>query len=495
MSIMNTSSGIRKNYIYNLSYQIFQVIVPVITIPYISRVLGVENIGIYSYTSSVVTYFTMLAGFGTGIWGQREIAYANANNDRRQRTKIFCEIIAIKALLLVALVTAYLLFLAYKPMYSQVYKIQIISLINVFFDISWFFQGMEEFRKISVRNILIKVLGLFLTFALIHKQEDFLVYVWIQVLTVAIGNLSLWIRLPHYFCRIPMSSIKPLSNVSVLMSFFILQIAIQINGMIDKTLLGAIGKNETESGYYEQAIKIINLCRMIFTAFIIVLVPKMAQAFLKKDKKQLVRLVEKSCKWIIVLSCAISVGLFFIADNLVSCFLGSGYEKTGYLLKIYAFDFLFIPLSTLFGYLLVETQHQKQNTIGVLMCAVANTILSTCLIPLSLSVGATIATVFAELVGFLVHLFFVKEYIKFKNIVCNVGKFLIAAFVMGIFISGIDLGLRLLETDTVLITFIQIIVGGLFYLFIMTVVLKDRDINMELKKILRKVYRAVKNEQ
>ncbi len=480
------SNSIKKNYAYNLFYQILQVIVPFITIPYVSRVLGADNIGIYSYTSSVVSYFTLVAGFGISIWGQREVAYAQANCDERRRTGVFYEAIVIKALLSVLLLIVYAGFLAFEPSYSRAYAVQTLSIINVFFDISWFFQGIEEFHKIAIRDSIVKFLGLLATLLLVRTEDDLLKYIWIQVLTVLLGNLSLWIRFPRYLCRIQVSSIKPLERLRELTGFFVLQIAIRLNGFLDKTFLGALGNNSAESGYYEQAGKIVSLCQLFSRAFISVLVPRLAKAFSVGDKKLLIGHMENTCKWMTRFSCAIAVGLFAVSDELVYCFLGNGYEKAALLLKLYAPAVIFMPLSSLFGYLLVVTRHQKQNAIGVFSSAVINVILNSCLIKQYFSVGATIATVFAEIAGFCLHMYFGREYLKPLGIVKDICKYFMCAFAMGRIVSVLGKYFARIQMNTFAALCMQIGSGALAYFFLLFFVLRDKEVMRELKKIVEK---------
>ena len=134
-----------KNYIYNLTYQILLLILPVITTPYLSRVLGAEGIGIYSYTVSIVTYFILFGSLGIAMYAQREIAYVQ--NDKEKRSKIFWEVFILRAITLtISLVIFYFTF-AMKGKYSIYYRILILEIVANMLDISAFFQGMEEFKK------------------------------------------------------------------------------------------------------------------------------------------------------------------------------------------------------------------------------------------------------------------------------------------------------------------------------------------------------------
>ena len=152
---MENKKSVAKNYIYNLLYQILIMIVPLITTPYLSRVLGAQSIGIYSYTISITTYFILFGSLGVAMYGQREIAYLQDN--KKERSKTFFEILIMRFITMaISLIIFYVSF-CLKGDYSIYYKVLILEIIANSFDISWFFQGLEEFKKTVFRNIIIKL--------------------------------------------------------------------------------------------------------------------------------------------------------------------------------------------------------------------------------------------------------------------------------------------------------------------------------------------------
>ena len=185
--------SIARNYIYNLIYQILILIVPLFTTPYLSRVLGAENIGIYSYTLSIVTYFILFGTLGVAMYGQREIAYVQ--NNAYERSKIFIEILIMRWITLgISLITFYLSF-CIRGDYSTYYKILILEIIANSLDISWFFQGLEEFKKTVIRNMLVKIISVICIFVFVKTSGDLVKYFIIYVSSTLLSNLSLWIDL------------------------------------------------------------------------------------------------------------------------------------------------------------------------------------------------------------------------------------------------------------------------------------------------------------
>ena len=190
------NNNIKKNYIYNLIYQIFKIIIPIISTPYLARTMGAEAIGIYGYTLSITTGFIILGSLGMATYAQREIAYVQ--DDITKRTKIFYEIIILKLITLGISTIIYWFAFAKQGEYSIYYKILVIELIANCIDISWFFQGMEEFKKIITRNVVIKVVTLILIFIFIKTPDDLWKYILIYVLSTFFANFILWIYLPKY---------------------------------------------------------------------------------------------------------------------------------------------------------------------------------------------------------------------------------------------------------------------------------------------------------
>ena len=188
--------SIAKNYIYNLIYQLLTILLPLITTPYLSRVLGAEPIGIYGYTISIVTYFILFGSLGIAMYGQREIAYKQ--NDKKSRTKIFLEIIIVRTISLMFSMTLFYIIFGRTGEYAIYYKILLVEMLANVFDISWFFQGLEEFDKTVTRNMIVKSISLILIFALVKQPSDLWKYFAIFVGSELLGNMSLWLYLPKY---------------------------------------------------------------------------------------------------------------------------------------------------------------------------------------------------------------------------------------------------------------------------------------------------------
>ena len=240
--------SIKKNYIYNLLQQILAFATPLITIPYVSRVLGAEGIGIYSYTNSIAFYFTLFAALGTSTYGQREISYVQ--DDKEKRTQVFwnTEVRCIITTLICLIV--YGIFVFFQKQNQFIYFILSISIIEVALNITWLFMGMEEFGKIVKCNILVRILNLIFIFTFVKNKTDLPVYVFGQTITMTIGFLCLWPYLPKFVGKPKFKDLHPFKDFKVVISMFIPTIAISIYTVLDKTMIGVLTNNAAENGYF-----------------------------------------------------------------------------------------------------------------------------------------------------------------------------------------------------------------------------------------------------
>ena len=185
-----------KNYLYNLGYQILMMVLPLITTPYLSRVLKADGVGKYNYAYSIVSVAVIIAQLGSGMYGQREIAYLQ--NERCGRSRVFWSILCIRTITSLIIIPMYVLLALHLNEYTTILLSMVLYLIANMADVSWFFQGMEDFRKLTIRSTFIKVLGVALIFLLVKNEYDVILYSIILSGSQVLGNLVLWIYVPNY---------------------------------------------------------------------------------------------------------------------------------------------------------------------------------------------------------------------------------------------------------------------------------------------------------
>lgn len=331
---MNKNNKIKLNYFYNLSFQIFKLIIPLITAPYISRVLGSEGVGQYSFSFSIVTYFSLFAALGFEVYAQREVA--RYQDDKRQQTIVFWEILIAKMLSSLVSLTAFGVFVisgACDEKYHILLFILSINIIAVGFDVVYLFQGNEKFGLIALRNVLIKCIGVGLIFGFVKKSSDVWIYTLIQAGILLLSNLSLWTRLSKILVKVKLSDINFMRHYIPTLKLFIPSIAVSVYTMLDKTLIGilvpginGIGQSfsDLENGYYEQAEKIVRMGLSIITSLGAVMIPRNSQAIASGDNTGFYKNVNGALRFVFFIGTPIMFGLASIAFNFSPWFFGDG---------------------------------------------------------------------------------------------------------------------------------------------------------------------------
>ena len=474
--------SITKNYLYNLTYQILILILPLITTPYLSRVLGAEGTGIYSYTYTIVNYFVLFGSLGVALYGQREIAYAQEKKQKRKQ--IFIELVLFRFITIFVAFIIYYMWFMRTGIYSTYYRILLFELLAGAFDISWFFQGLEEFKKTVTRNILVRTISVFLIFIFVKKREDLTTYMYIYSLADFIGNLTLWMYLPKYFRGVKIRKINLAHQIKPIILLFIPQITSKLYNMLDTTMLGRLVADKSETGYYEQSQKVIRLMLTVVTSLGTVMIPRMANMFANGEKKNIDYYMKRSFSFTFMLSFPMMFGLISISKAFTPIFFGPGYEKTAILMCIISPIILLMGVANVLGnQYLIPTQRQKEYTIAVGVGVIVNFILNYLFITLWSSIGACIATVISQIAVDYMQFRQLKGEIDFMSIVKLSYKYIFASFIMFIVCSLTKI---FVSTGMVSIA-IQVILGVIVYGFIL-IRLKDEYLYMFLRKIYEKTH-------
>ncbi|MBR5227162.1 MAG: flippase [Clostridia bacterium] len=471
-----------KNYIYNLMYQVLVIILPIITTPYLSRVLGAENIGVYGYTISIVTYFTLLGALGINKYGQREIAYVQ--NDIDKRSKVFWELNIIKSCTIFISTIVFFFTFCIKGEYTMYYKILILELIATLLDITWFFQGIENFKKVVIRNLIIKVISVVLIFVFIKSPNDLMKYFCIYVCSNFWGNGIFWVGIGRFVKKVKINFRDLKAHIKPLISLFIPQIAVSIYTVLDKTMIGILSDEIVEVGYYEQSQKIIKIALTLVTTMSIVMLPRISNVFAQGKQEELNEYMRKTFKFDFFLSFPIMFGIMATAPNMVPWFFGEGYDKIINLLIMGSPIVLFISLSSTIGtQYLVSIKKQNIQTYAVVSGAVINFVLNFLLIPKFNSLGAIIATITAELIITLIEMIYIvkNKIINIKYFIKDMHKYVISSIIM--FVS-IYLITKFLSTG-IICTLIQVIIGIIVYIALL-LILKDEFLINTLKSVFNR---------
>lgn len=422
---MNT---LKKNYIYNLAYQVLAIIVPIVTTPYVSRSLGANGIGEFSYTNSIVLYFSIFALTGTASFGQKAIA--KTQSDIRSRSVLFWEIFLFRLICTVFVCAIYIVFfIFFMPQYRLLYVINLLTVFSWIVDISWFFQGIEDFKTIVIRNCIVKIIGTVLIFVFIHQPSDLWKYTLIYVATNLLGNLSMWLHFKKAIIKVPFDEIKVASQFHPIIELFLPVVAVQIYALLNKTMLGTLF-NATEVGFYTQAERIIQLLQTVIASITTILLPRFASLYQESNWKQIDIYSKKTIDYIFCLSLPIISGCICIADLFVPLFFGPGYQPVASIMCVQCILLTIVSLGQFLGTYLIAVDRQRQYTIAVTVTMLCNVVLNLALIKPFGALGASIATVCSELIATTLQFWFLRYNLNYKYVLKSFIRYLIPSVIM-----------------------------------------------------------------
>ncbi|MDA2637643.1 oligosaccharide flippase family protein [Bacillus cereus] len=447
-----------SNYLFTVMYQLLLMITPFITTPYVSRVLKPQGIGIDAYVMSVVQLFLVFAILSIPLYGSRQVA---TKESITETSKEFWSIYMIQIIVSIFTCIMYFLFISVTTDYKELFFIHIFSLVTTAIDISWYFIGKEQIKKITIRNIVVRLIGIFLVFALVKDYNDLSLYIIINTTTLFAGQLIMWIPLLKEirYEKITFLNIKP--HILPIITLFIPQLLIQVYVLANKVVLGNIS-GETEVGYYNQANKIIKLALGVITSLGTVLLPRMASEFSKGNISQIKMYTKYTLQFVLMITLPMTFGMMAIAPNFVTWFLGEGYSEVATLIILMSPVIVFVGLANIFGLqILIPTNQSNKYSIAVTVGAVLSLIINLILVPSYGSIGTVMALLVAELIGALILMFYAREYFIMSYFMKLFYRYCILS--IGVYISVILVG-SIMSCSPILITLIQLLVGGTIYL-------------------------------
>lgn len=425
-----------KNYIYNASYQVFVLIVPLITTPYVSRVLGSSGVGLNAYTNSVIQYFVLLATLGVNLYGNRTIAYERDDPDKMSQS--FWEIAALRIFLGLVSMICFFIFVCVDRKNVQLYWFQSIQIIATMLDISWLFIGIEDFKKTVARNFAVKLFTTLGVFMLVKDKGDLGVYVLLLSLSILLGNLSMWGYLPKLvsFKKVTFSGIS--RHLAESLELFIPQAAMQVYLVLNKTMLGMF-TNVENVGYYESSDKIVKMALTIITSVAAVMIPRMANTFAKKQFQKLHNYLYDTIDFVTCMSCLLTAGLAGVAGKFSVWFMGTEFRITGLLIALLALVCLPVSWSTVIGsQYLVTTRQTGLFTKAVTIGAVVNLLVNLVMIPIYGVTGAIIATLMSETVIACLEVWYIRKQVKISRLITGWWKYLLSGIATFVVVKALN---------------------------------------------------------
>ena len=467
---------IAKNYIYNLIYQLVLALSPLIVLPYKTKVLMPDSIGIYSYVFSVLSYIIILGSLGIRLYGKREIAFVKEN--KYERSKVLYELAIIKLITFTLISLLFYLFIGFKSVYKIYYLIISVEIFFNIFDITWFYQGIEEFKKISIINIITRILNIISIFLFVKTDSDLIKYIIITVIFDVMPLIILLLLSKKYIEKIKLKELKIIKHIKPCIILFIPQICIQIYAVCDKIMLGNLQSNISEVGYYEYSHKIILIVGQIISSLAIVMSPIISEEYIKNNKEKIKKYMDESINISAFLAIPLTAGLIGVSSNLVNVIFGINYLKTHVLILILSIPIIPISITTIIGeQYLVSTKQEKKFTKYIITGTIINIIMNFILIPKYASIGASISTTITEIVILIIEIPIIKKVLNIKKFLKSFMKYLICSIVMLIIVDLIG---KIGSNFFILI--IQVLTGVIVYM-ILLIITNDKNIYNILKKL------------
>ena len=478
--------SVKKNIIYNISYQILILIVPFITSPYVSRVLGPEGLGTYSVTTAIVKYFTLFALLGMSNYGNRTIA---KNKDSKEKLSVtfwnlyYFQLISSSTVLMMYII--YLLVVGIDN-YGLVSLCQIPYMLSCVFEISWFFYGMENFKGIVTRNTVVKILTTIAVFAFVKERGDAWIYVLINSLSLLMGQLCLW---PFVFKYVSWK--KP--NWSIIRSHFkpncilmISVIAVSVYTLMDKIMIEWM-TTTTEVGYYENTEKIVAIANNAAGAVGAVMLPRVSNLRASGSDDKVLSYISKSMKYIMLIAVALAFGIAGVSKSFSVIYYGKEFERCGMLLMMISPAIVFYAASNILRnqYLLPKDMDRVFVTATV-SASILNFVLNSIFIPVYGALGAVIGTVGAQFGELAYQALKTRKELPIKKYILCVFPYICFGAIMFFACKRIEK----IEGISVVSLITQIIVGGIIFLILVSIyfiITRDELFSSIINKIKKKV--------
>lgn len=402
------------NMIYTILNQFVNLFLPFMMIPYLARTLGVESLGVNSYSYALASFFSVISIFGIQSFGSREIAYAN--DDYISKKIILNNLLALKFITtFFSLALYYSYVLLFENELSIFLFVYSIFIIITFIDVTWFYVGEEKFKTVALRNILIKLLPAGAIFLIIDSQDDLLKFIIINLSVSFLANLYLVYDLKGYINIrfVKFNVLKKYFKVSF--PFFFSSLIIQVYAQLDRVILGKMS-NIYEVSLYDQGQKLILILLGFLSTISIVMSPRMANYYSNQNQEALKKYLNISLQASLLISIPSMFGIMLIGNQFSNLFYGEEFKGIESIVILHSPMLIFTSVGMIFGaQLLMQIGKMKQYNIGLLMGAFTSVILNFLLIPKLGAVGSTITKVITESLVTFFFIFIARKFVDVKK--------------------------------------------------------------------------------
>ena len=453
--------SLKKNFGYNILYQLLIVITSLVTSPYLTRIIGAEGLGIYTFTQSYAHYFVLFIMLGVNNYGTREIA--KVRNNKKETSKVFWEIYSFQGFMLVIISCAYAISVMVFIKENQlIYLIQLMYVISSGLDISWCCFGLEKFKLAVVRSLIIKILSTALLFLLIHKPSDLWIYACLSAGTLFVSQFVVWLHIVNelHFKRPTLAGIT--KHIRPNLTLFLPVIAFSLYTIMNKLMLGLMDIS-TEVAFYTYAGRIVEIPETVITALTTVMLPRTTNMIYTGKEEDSSRLFSKSMQLAMLFSFGASFGLASVSDLFIPWYYGEAFSRCSQLTIWLCPVIIFNSWNGI-----VRNQHiipkgyNKVYLLTVTAGALINFILNYLMIPTLRGIGAVIGTVATQFTVCLVQYILTRREINYRIFWKDICAFCVSGIVMAFALACIPMNIN----NTVIAIFVKVVIGAVIYVIL-----------------------------
>ena len=446
-----------KNYLYNLSYQILTIILPIITVPYVTRIFTSGALGNYVFYNSIVSYFSLFAMLGIGVYGTKQIAAAS------DVSSTFWNIYAIQLIASILAISVYVIAIFSIPQLGGVIPLIVgITLFAKMIDISWLFSGKEDFKKITIRNVVTRIIGVISIFTFVKSSDDLYLYVFLIVIFDFLGQFVMWMPAKKFIKRPSFNTKIMKKNLHPIVLLFLPQVAISLYVVLDRTLLGLLG-SYSDVGIYEQGQKLISILLKVVSSLGVVMLPRVANLLSERRDKEAQNMVKFSFILYNLIIFPMIFGLIAVNEVFVKLFLGKDFQDVKYVLYITTINIMLVAWTNILGHqVLVVRNKNKEFMLSTTIPAFVSVAVNITVIPFFGYIGACITAVIVEFLAFTIQWYYCRNIIN-KNLLFNkdLAKIILSSLVM---FGAVMTCKMILGLDGIIGLIIYLVVGGISYL-------------------------------
>ena len=403
-----------KNSLYNILYKIISVLYPLVAVTYVSHILMSEKMGMVNYAQNIVSYFVIIAALGIPTYGIREIAVRS--DDLYERSNLFWELLIINTISTTFASIGYIILInAVEKFQDQMllYMVAGLQLLFNYLNVDWFYQGLEEYKYISIRSIFVKLVALLLLPILIRTSDDYIWYAFIYCFAIAGNNIFNIVRIRKYIGR-PNRKLQLLKHLKPISILLMVSVAVEIYAMIDTTMLGIFCDDSTV-GCYSNAMKLVRMVTTTSAAIGAVLFPRLSSVYNNSEYSEFNKLVNAGIKIMLMISIPACIGMILLRNDIILLFFGETFLAADPILLVLSVMIPIVVCNTLMGgQVLVTTGQETKYMISVVSASIVNVVLNSALIPRFGAPSAAVASLISESLVLFLYICFSRKQVRLR---------------------------------------------------------------------------------